>query len=208
MMKPPNVKSVFPLHRESKEKVKLPDEFQNAKKLVIVNAESNRGDDLLSDILHKEFLFSLITKLTVDADVRVVLIAHDTLQPPVQDRVHTIHTEDSVEKVKFELTNIDQKAVWLGSCTQRNLISAIGNHKIPMVGYAKNSHSTDQNTQKYNCNKLLEFNVGLPVELNEGQTIDNGATVKAIKFFIDDSGKDQVKFIRQHVKAFGGVLDE
>jgi len=61
MMKPPNVKSVFPLHRESKDKIKLADDFLNAKKLVIVNAESNRGDDLLSDELQKEFLFSLIT---------------------------------------------------------------------------------------------------------------------------------------------------
>jgi len=53
MMKPPNVKSVFPLHRESKDKIKLADDFLNAKKLVIVNAESNRGDDLLSDDLQK-----------------------------------------------------------------------------------------------------------------------------------------------------------
>ena len=36
------------------------------------------------------------------------------------------------------------------------------------VGYAKGADKTDQNTQKFNCHKLAEFEVGLQVKEIEG----------------------------------------
>lgn len=41
-----------------------------------------------------------------------------------------------------------------------------------MVGYALNSHEIDQNTQKFNCHKLNEFQVGFPLK-NAGITGNN-----------------------------------
>ena len=46
---------------------------------------------------------------------------------------------------------------WVGSCTQNNFISGIGEHNAMFVGYAKNADKTDQNTQKYNCHKIAEY---------------------------------------------------
>lgn len=77
-----------------------------------------------------------------------------------------------------------------------------------MVGYAKDNDSRNQNTQKYNCNKLLEYNVGVPLETDKDKDakFDIASTLRAIKFLLEED-REQVTFIRQHVTAFGGVLD-
>ena len=43
------------------------------------------------------------------------------------------------------------------------MLSAVGEHGAFMIGYAKsNSHS-----QLYTCHKLLEFGIGLPMQVND-----------------------------------------
>ena len=62
--------------------------------------------------------------------------------------------------------------VWVGSCTQMNMISAI-EHQALMLGYAKHADRTETNTQKFNCHKILEFGVGLPMDAhNFGNLVD------------------------------------
>ena len=47
------------------------------------------------------------------------------------------------------------------------MLSAVGEHGAYMIGYAKaNSH-----TQKFNCHKLLEFEVGSPIDLENFGTL-------------------------------------
>ena len=77
-------------------------------------------------------------------------------------KVTTVETSNSssVKLVRGDKTK-DLPMYWVGSCTQSNLISGIGEHNAMLVGYAKRADKTDQNTQKYNCHKIAEFQVGL-----------------------------------------------
>jgi hypothetical protein len=53
--------------------------------------------------------------------------------------------------------------VWVSSCSHANILNAIGGHRAIMIGYAKDTASTIKNTQKFNCHKIGEFEVGVPL---------------------------------------------
>lgn len=89
---------------------------------------------------------------------------------------------------------------WVGSCTQNNFISGIGEHNAMMVGYAKNADKTDQNTQKYNCHKIAEFQVGLQVKEIEGLADD----LKALT----DQSDPLVKDTFEKVQFYSDILQE
>merc|ERR1712051_142460 len=57
---------------------------------------------------------------------------------------------------------------WVSSCTQANIISAIGEHNAVMFGYAKGMTKLDMSSQKFNCHKINEHVVGTSSKL-EGQ---------------------------------------
>ena len=86
----------------------------------------------------------------------------DEVKETLGDRVIPVGTDHS-EDVKLVRTgaSADLPMYWVGSCSQSNLISGIGEHNAMFVGYAKNADKQDQNTQKYNCHKIAEFQVGL-----------------------------------------------
>lgn len=48
----------------------------------------------------------------------------------------------------------------MGSCSERNILKAIGEHGAPLVGYAKDATKRGANSQKFNCHKVGEFSVG------------------------------------------------
>ena len=93
----------------------------------------------------------------------------DEVKETLGDRVIPVGTDHS-EDVKLVRTgaSADLPMYWVGSCSQSNLISGIGEHNAMFVGYAKNADKQDQNTQKYNCHKIAEFQVGLQVRQIEG----------------------------------------
>lgn len=62
--------------------------------------------------------------------------------------------------------NEDQVYVWVATCSQANLISAVGEHRAIFMGYAQGQTSVDTSVQKYNCHKVNEFVVGTSSKLN------------------------------------------
>ena len=76
-------------------------------------------------------------------------------------RIGFIFTEDPHQyRFTTPQSQSSQKIVYIGSCTQNNLINAVGEYGAFVIGYAKaNSH-----TQKFNCHKLLEYGVGSPMD--------------------------------------------
>ena len=90
------------------------------------------------------------------------------------------------------------------------MLQAIGNHRIPMVGYALNydrAGSSTTSVQKYNCHKLFEYRVGLPLEVPR-YSLNSEETLATISAFIDDpvEGSPSDQFTR-HVEAFSKVLE-
>ena len=50
--------------------------------------------------------------------------------------------------------------VWVGTCSQANLLTAIGEHEAVFLGYAKGQTNVLTSSQKYTCHKVNEFVVG------------------------------------------------
>jgi hypothetical protein len=158
MMKPPNVKYVYPLRTERKE-VDLPADIRKA--IVVFNVESDRVEDMMHCDHNKAKLLKEI-QVTASKDLTVVVLAPPTLaaewKTTLGDKVTFIETTDSSDiKLKDTEASSQFPMYWVGSCTQNNFISGIGEHNAMFVGYAKNGDKTDQNTQKYNCHKIAEF---------------------------------------------------
>jgi hypothetical protein len=157
-MKPPNVKYVYPLRTERKE-VDLPADIRKA--IVVFNVESDRVEDMMHCDHNKAKLLKEI-QVTASKDLTVVVLAPPTLaaewKTTLGDKVTFIETTDSSDiKLKDTEASSQVPMYWVGSCTQNNFISGIGEHNAMFVGYAKNGDKTDQNTQKYNCHKIAEF---------------------------------------------------
>lgn len=169
MMKPPNVRYVYPLTTARTEQ-RLPDTLSKA--VVVFNVESDRYDDRMGCPKNRPALLKEI-EATADAGLGVVVMAPATLAEEVRSsmgsKVTVVETSDA-SQVKLVRSAATEKLpmYWVGSCTQNNFISGIGEHKAMMVGYAKGQDSTEQNTQKYNCHKIAEYQVGLQVKEIEG----------------------------------------
>ena len=89
----------------------------------------------------------------------------ETLRSRFRDELETllfVHETNNTSQLKLvNKQNPNQHLVWVSSCTQQNFISGIGVHKAIMIGYARNANSNAQNTQKFNCHKLSEFEIGI-----------------------------------------------
>ena len=144
MMKPPNVKYVYPMTPERKE-VKLPSSLKKA--IVVFNVEADRYDDAMGCPHNREALMKEITA-TADKGLGVVVMGPpsmaEELKKAAGDKVTFVETANSSQiKLVRGAGTEDLKMYWVGSCTQNNFISGIGEHNAMMVGYAKNADKTD-----------------------------------------------------------------
>lgn len=71
-----------------------------------------------------------------------------------------VETEEPHSLNIVNSANPDQVYVWISTCSQANILSAIGEHKAIMFGYASGQLSSRLSTQKFNCHKINEFVVG------------------------------------------------
>ena len=169
MMKPSNVKYVYPM-TTGRSDVQLPSTLSKA--IVVFNVEADRHDDMAGCPEARAKLMKEIAD-TAAKGLGVVVLAPPSAAEEVKsaagDKVTLIETTSphSLQLVRGKGTE-ELPMYWVGSCTQNNFISGIGEHKAMMVGYAKRSDKTDQSTQKYNCHKIAEFQVGLQVSKLDG----------------------------------------
>lgn len=92
--------------------------------------------------------------------------------------------------------------MWIGTCSQSNLITAIGIHRAPLLGYATDSFLGNQNTQKFNCHKLIEFEVGLH---NSGNGLTNPHMPVLAKQLVNKQ-KNLSMHIRERVEFYADLL--
>lgn len=167
MMKPPNVRYVYPL-TAARSEVALNSGMKNAVVVFNVEAEKN-GLDMMACPANREKLINEI-KYTSEKGVGVVVMT-----PPERTGEFEAALSKDVQIIStsaphsIKLTGAgDLPMFWVASCTQNNFVSGMGEHKALFVGYAKGADKTDQNTQKFNCHKLAEFEVGLQIKEIEG----------------------------------------
>ena len=116
-----------------------------------------------------------------------------------------VHETTNASQLKLvNKQNPDQHLVWVSSCTQANIINAVGEHKAIMVGYARNARSTAQNTQKFNCHKLSEFEVGLHSNV-EG--LEN-AMMTAVLKMLADKGAQATKEVLEKTDFYYELLQD
>jgi len=66
------------------------------------------------------------------------------LKESLGTKVTIVETSNSSDvKLTRSGKSAEQPMYWVGSCTQNNFISGIGEHNAMMVGYAKNADKTD-----------------------------------------------------------------
>ena len=107
----------------------------------------------------------------------------------------------------------DQRFVWVGSCTQNNILSAIDAHGAFMIGYAKDSEKSGKNTQKFNCHKLNEFGVGAPMEANNFGTVatyDNAHEIQTLSMasVIEHFAKSESTSYEKNIKFYKELLND
>ena len=62
--------------------------------------------------------------------------------------------------LNVRLAGSNKNVFWLAQCTQGNMLTAMDNLQVPMIGYFNElSH-----TQQFNCQKLAMNNVGFVIE--------------------------------------------
>jgi len=144
MMKPPNVRYVYPL-TTARSEVKLNSGFKKA--IVVFNVESERGYDIMGCPSQREQMIKEI-KYTSEQGVGVVVLAPPSLKEELGKQLPgSVQVVETTSPHSLKLVGGDNLPMfWVGSCTQNNFISGMGEHQALFVGYAKNYDSTDQNT--------------------------------------------------------------
>lgn len=117
------------------------------KAIVVFNVEADRHDDMMACPKNREPLIKEISA-TVAKGLGVVVLAPASiaadLRTTLGEGATVIETKHSwsLKLVRAEGTE-DLPMYWVGSCTQNNFISGIGEHQAMMVGYAKNADKDD-----------------------------------------------------------------
>jgi len=148
MMKPPNVRYVYPLAIAQTE-VEIPSYLASKDALIVFNAESERMDDLMYDKEQQESLKIQIND-ALKENLGVIVLCPPSLAEMLKTRFADdlkkllfIHETTFAYQVKLvNKSNPNQHLVWVASCTQQNIINGIGIHKGIMIGYARNAQST------------------------------------------------------------------
>ena len=89
-------------------------------------------------------------------------------------QLHVI-ASSTVSHIRFE-EETSRPTVYIGQCTQMNLLAAIENFKAPIIGFA----NPLVQTQVFNCHKLNTENAGIPVDLIDDESLDLKATISKV----------------------------
>mmetsp|Transcript_13127 Transcript_13127/g.22179 ORF Transcript_13127/g.22179 Transcript_13127/m.22179 type:complete len:170 (+) Transcript_13127:1228-1737(+) len=65
----------------------------------------------------------------------------------------------------------------MGSCTQKNFLTAIERFNAPIIGFANEDLS---HSQVFNCHKLLVHNAGVPIHLKSLETPEDDSLAQAL----------------------------
>ena len=132
----------------------------------------------------------------------------ETLRSRFKDELSTflfIHETTNASQLKLvNKQNPNQHLVWVSSCTQQNIITGIGVHKAIMVGYARNANSNAQNTQKFNCHKLSEFEIGIH---SKTEGLSNTMMPELFKLLVDKNAH-ATKGMLEKVEFYSELLQD
>ena len=192
MMKPPNVKPVYPIRKQKAQKEQIyitsykKNNLYSGKKgpVVIWNLESlNPRSPMYAFSESQDMDYFLRSFRELDymwkKDYDLYILAHPSQAKmvqkvvdsydfgPVQEvSVHAIEDPFNTNFTDFSADMISQwnrPVFWMGMCTQQNFIAAIENFKAVFIGYA----NPKVQTQVFNCHKVEQFGVGVTVDLED-----------------------------------------
>jgi hypothetical protein len=81
---------------------------------------------------------------------------------------YTLVEKDDIAFIKGNHEK-SRQVIFVGQCSQFNFISAVDHWQAPIIGWA-NPHS---HTQKFNCHKLEEQNVGVAVNFKKFNIVES-----------------------------------
>ena len=153
--------------------MQVPDFLKDDQGLVIFNIEADLANDVMKEqeqtISLRLMLGELIGKgmgFVIMAPSKQAQVIRERFPDEVNSRIWLIETVSPHNLRIVNKANPDQVYVWISTCSQANLISAIGEHKAVLVGYAQGQTRVDTSVQKYTCHKVNEFVVGTSSRLN------------------------------------------
>ena len=188
MLKPPNVQAIYPLRDTSDYRTVTLDPTKKGP-IIVVAIEAFGQQHLMkqnkpSKNYYIKTIFEQLQDLeqTLGPDFDLVVISEindgktmngDGIRNMTSNSTHVI-SSSMVSHIRFE-EETSRPTVYIGQCTQMNLLAAIENFKAPIIGFA----NPLVHTQVFNCHKLNTENAGIPVDLLD-QSLDIKATIKKI----------------------------
>jgi hypothetical protein len=130
MLKPPNVVNIYPLQAAKRPLLNIPSEWKDT--VVIFSVQNDRPDDLLTTAAAQADLRIQIADL-LNLKIPVVVSASGTLLETLRQRF----SDDPLVRFTNERNPVietEAMKIWVGTCNQANIISAI-EHKALMFGY-------------------------------------------------------------------------
>lgn len=162
MVKPPNIKPVYPMvKQDTREEIVLDSKFDGKEYIYVFNVGKNTPDSVfyndpkgLADFVEVKEKDSLESRFS---SLNHVIVAEDesqlsALSKNVENR-QVVITKDPTN-VKVLPRDHKQKFIWVSECTQANFISAFVEHRAPLLGFAPDSN--ELNTKRFNCHKVIE----------------------------------------------------
>ena len=164
MSKPNNIHYAYPMTAPRTE-LQVPDYLKAVTGLVVFNVEASRSDDLMqfaNQITSLRFLLGdCLNKglgVVIFAPKKQANHLRDKFPEEIGTKIWLIET-DSPHDFRI-VDNAHRPMVWVCTCSQANLLSAIGEHKAIMLGYAHGQTQVATSLQKYTCHKVNEYMVG------------------------------------------------
>lgn len=171
MVKPPNIKPVYPMvKQDTRVDVTLDEKFIDKEYVYVFNLGKNTPDNAFYNSPEKvaEFLEGEAdTSLTYHVNHVIVAESEDqikSLKNPVPERRQVVIQKDPTNFL-IQPKHDKQKFIWVAECTQANFISSFVEHRAAFLGYAQKTKGL--NTKRFNCHKVTENQVGHAFDMDD-----------------------------------------